>query len=156
MLGHSSQMAALSERAAGALGFGPEAPTELRRAALLHDLGRVAVSNRIWEKPAALSTTEWEQVRLHPYQSERILSRVLARLARTAGMHHERQDGSGYHRAPQARSARGGPGSGRRGRLPGHAPRTAPTAQGWRPRPHRRRWRSRHGRAAWTPRVSAR
>jgi HD-GYP domain-containing protein (c-di-GMP phosphodiesterase class II)/DNA-binding CsgD family transcriptional regulator len=99
-LGHSSEVAVLSERAALALGFGPEAVTDLRRAALLHDLGRVAVSNRIWEQPAALSTTEWERVRLHPYQSERILarSRVLAPLARTAGMHHERQDGSGYHR----------------------------------------------------------
>jgi HD-GYP domain-containing protein (c-di-GMP phosphodiesterase class II)/DNA-binding CsgD family transcriptional regulator len=99
-LGHSSEVAALSERAAAALGFGPEAVTDLRRAALLHDLGRVAVSNRIWEKPAALSRTDWERVRLHPYQSERILarSRVLAPLARTAGMHHERLDGSGYHR----------------------------------------------------------
>jgi DNA-binding CsgD family transcriptional regulator len=60
----------------------------------------VAVSNRIWEKPAALSTTEWERVRLHPYQTERILarSRILEPLARTAGSHHERQDGSGYHR----------------------------------------------------------
>ena len=98
--GHSSEVAALSERAAVALGFDPEAVTDLRRAALLHDLGRVAVSNRIWEKPAALSTTEWERVRLHPYQTERILarSRVLEPLARTAGMHHERQDGSGYHR----------------------------------------------------------
>jgi HD-GYP domain-containing protein (c-di-GMP phosphodiesterase class II) len=100
MLGHSSEVAALSERAAVALGFGPEAVTNLRRAALLHDLGRVAVSNGIWEKPAALTTTERERIRLHPYQSERILarSRVLAPLARTAGMHHERLDGSGYHR----------------------------------------------------------
>ena len=100
LLGHSSEVAALSERAAGVLGFDPEAVTDLRRAALLHDLGRVAVSNRIWEKPAALGMTEWERVRLHPYQTERILarSRVLAPLARTAGMHHERQDGSGYHR----------------------------------------------------------
>jgi HD-GYP domain-containing protein (c-di-GMP phosphodiesterase class II) len=100
LLGHSSEVAALSERAAVALGFDPEAACDLRRAALLHDLGRVAVSNRIWEKPAALSTTEWERVRLHPYQSERILarSRILEPLARTAGMHHERQDGSGYHR----------------------------------------------------------
>jgi putative nucleotidyltransferase with HDIG domain len=75
LLGHSSEVAALSERAAVALGFDPEAASDLRRAALLHDLGRVAVSNRIWEKPAALSTTEWERVRLHPYQSERILER---------------------------------------------------------------------------------
>jgi HD-GYP domain-containing protein (c-di-GMP phosphodiesterase class II) len=100
MLGHSSEVAALSERAAVALGFGPEAVTDLRRAALLHDLGRVAVSNRIWEQPTALGRTEWERVRLHPYQTERILarSRVLEPLARPAGMHHERQDGSGYHR----------------------------------------------------------
>jgi HD-GYP domain-containing protein (c-di-GMP phosphodiesterase class II) len=100
LLGHSSEVAALAERAAAGLGFGPEAVADLRRAALLHDLGRVAVSNAIWEKPAALSTTEWERVRLHPYQSERILarSRVLEPLARTAGMHHERLDGSGYHR----------------------------------------------------------
>jgi HD-GYP domain-containing protein (c-di-GMP phosphodiesterase class II) len=100
LLGHSSEVAALSERAAVALGFGPEAVTDLRRAALLHDLGRVAVSNRIWEQPTALGRTEWERVRLHPYQTERILarSRVLEPLARPAGMHHERQDGSGYHR----------------------------------------------------------
>jgi HD-GYP domain-containing protein (c-di-GMP phosphodiesterase class II)/DNA-binding CsgD family transcriptional regulator len=100
MLGHSSEVADLSARAATALGFGPEAVADLGRAALLHDLGRVAVSNRIWEKQAALSTTERERVRLHPYQTERILARsqVLEPLARTAGMHHERQDGSGYHR----------------------------------------------------------
>ncbi len=110
MLGHSSQVAALSERAAVALSFGPEAVTDLRRAALLHDLGRVAVSNRIWEKPAALTMIEWERVRLHPYQSERILarSRVLEPLARTAGMHHERQDGSGYHHGAAAQQVPAG------------------------------------------------
>jgi HD-GYP domain-containing protein (c-di-GMP phosphodiesterase class II) len=100
MLGHSREVADLSERAAGTLGLDPERVTDLRRAALLHDLGRLAVSNGIWEKRAALSTTEWERVRLHPYQTERILARslILEPLARTAGMHHERQDGSGYHR----------------------------------------------------------
>jgi len=100
MLGHSSEVADLSERAAGALRFEPEAVVALRRAALLHDIGRVAVSNGIWEKRSTLSTTEWERVRLHPYQTERILarSRSLEPLARTAGMHHERPDGSGYHR----------------------------------------------------------
>jgi HD-GYP domain-containing protein (c-di-GMP phosphodiesterase class II) len=100
MLGHSGDVAELSERAAGALGLDSGRVTHLRRAALLHDLGRLAVSNGIWEKKGALSTTEWERVRLHPYQTERILarSRILEPLARTAGMHHERQDGSGYHR----------------------------------------------------------
>ena len=70
LLSHSSEVAALSERAAVALGFEPDAVTDLRRAALLHDLGRVAVSNRIWEQSAALSTTEWERVRLHPSVEE--------------------------------------------------------------------------------------
>lgn len=100
MLGHSGEVAALSEGAAGTLGLDPEDVTGLRRAALLHDLGRLAVSNGIWEKGAPLTTAEWERVRLHPYQTERILarSRILQPLARTAGMHHERQDGSGYHR----------------------------------------------------------
>jgi DNA-binding CsgD family transcriptional regulator len=54
----------------------------------------------VWEKAAMLSSSEWEQVRLHAYHTERILSRsaALEPLAPVAGMHHERQDGSGYHR----------------------------------------------------------
>jgi len=58
------------------------------------------VPNGIWEKPGPLSAAEWEQVRLHPYHSERILTRapLLAPLAPFAGMHHERSDGSGYYR----------------------------------------------------------
>ena len=74
-------------------------------AALLHDIGRLAVTNAIWEKPGPLTAAEWEQVRLHPYHSERILagSRVVQPLARIARMHHERLDGSGYHRGASAR-----------------------------------------------------
>jgi HD-GYP domain-containing protein (c-di-GMP phosphodiesterase class II) len=69
-------------------------------AGLLHDVGRVAVSDVVWEKPAPLSAHEREQVRLHAYHSERILagSERLAALAPLAGMHHERLDGRGYHR----------------------------------------------------------
>ena len=69
------------------------------------DLGRVAVSNTIWEKPGPLTRAEWEQVRMHPYHSERILatSSALEPMARVAGMHHERLDGSGYHRGCRAR-----------------------------------------------------
>src|SRR5690606_5636456 len=54
----------------------------------------------IWDKPGPLTSTEWEQVRLHAYHTERILDRspLLAELAPIAGMHHERIDGSGYHR----------------------------------------------------------
>jgi HD-GYP domain-containing protein (c-di-GMP phosphodiesterase class II) len=73
----------------------------LRRAALVHDLGRVAVHPRIWQKPGPLVADELEQVRLHPYHSVRVLARsgFLAGLAPVAGAHHERLDGSGYHRA---------------------------------------------------------
>jgi len=72
----------------------------LRRAALVHDLGRVGVSAAIWCKTGALSASEWERVRLHPYYTERVFARSpnLARLAALAATHHEHLDGSGYHR----------------------------------------------------------
>jgi len=78
-------------------------PTALRRAGLMHDLGRMSVPNGIWDKPARLTDGEWERVRLHPYYTERIVNRVirLAPLAQLVGMHHERMDGSGYHRGSQ-------------------------------------------------------
>jgi len=98
-LGHSTQVAALAEVAARSLGLAERDVENLRRAALLHDVGRVAVSSGIWDKPGPLTRGEWEQVRLHPYHTERILtcSRVLEPLGRIAGLHHERLDGSGYH-----------------------------------------------------------
>jgi HD-GYP domain-containing protein (c-di-GMP phosphodiesterase class II) len=98
-LDHSAGVARLVGDAAGRLRV-PAGDAELVcRAALLHDLGRVAVASNVWERPGALTSTQWEQVRLHPYHTERILARsaVLRPLARIAGMHHERQDGSGYH-----------------------------------------------------------
>ncbi|HEX6844243.1 MAG TPA: HD domain-containing phosphohydrolase [Actinomycetota bacterium] len=105
LLGHSSGVAGLAAAAAERLGL-PD-PAALRRAGLLHDLGRIAVATGTWEKPGPLSTTEWEQVRLHPYHTERILERAesLRPIARIAGMHHERQDGSGYHRGSTAAEA---------------------------------------------------
>ena len=74
--------------------------TLVRRTALAHDIGRVGVSNAIWEKPGPLGFGEWERVRLHPHFSERAFaqSRALAPIGRLAGSHHERLDGSGYHR----------------------------------------------------------
>ena len=98
--GHSAGVAELAEAAGRSLGL-PEAEVViLRRAGWFHDLGRVGVPDGVWEKPGPLSEGEWEQVRLHSYHSERVLSRseVLAPLARVAGMHHERMDGGGYHR----------------------------------------------------------
>jgi len=99
-LGHSAGVAELAVGAAERLGLGSGDTERLRRAALLHDLGRVAVPNAVWERPRALTTTQWEQVRLHAYQGERILARSapLEPLGRIAGRHHERLDGSGYHR----------------------------------------------------------
>jgi HD-GYP domain-containing protein (c-di-GMP phosphodiesterase class II) len=98
--GHSREVARLARHAGERLGLGGEDLRTLEVAALLHDVGRVAISSRIWDKPGRLITQEWEQVRLHAYHSERILagSARLAPLAELAGKHHERCDGSGYHR----------------------------------------------------------
>jgi len=100
LLGHSSHVAQLAEDAAHALDLPPDDCLSLRRAGLLHDLGRVGISTGIWEKPPPLDPLELEQVRMHPYYTERILERsaVFQPLARLAGQHHERLDGSGYFR----------------------------------------------------------
>jgi HD-GYP domain-containing protein (c-di-GMP phosphodiesterase class II) len=97
-VGHSSGVAAVAEEAARRAGI-PEARL-IRRAALVHDLGRTGIPNAVWEKAGRLSDGEWEQIRLHAYLTERILSRpeTLRRLGCVAGLHHERLDGSGYHR----------------------------------------------------------
>jgi HD-GYP domain-containing protein (c-di-GMP phosphodiesterase class II) len=98
--GHSVGVAELAEAAAWRLGLPVAAVTRLRRAALAHDLGRVGVSNAIWEKPGPLAFGEWERVRLHPHFTERAFaqSQALAPVGALGGSHHERLDGSGYHR----------------------------------------------------------
>jgi HD-GYP domain-containing protein (c-di-GMP phosphodiesterase class II) len=98
--GHSRGVAALARTAAERLRLPAPDIVDVEVAGLLHDLGRVAVSNTVWEKPGALTAADWEQVRLHAYHSERILagSEQLAPLAPLVGMHHERLDGTGYHR----------------------------------------------------------
>ncbi len=100
LFGHSTGVATLADGAARLLHLDDAERTTLRRAALLHDLGRVGVPTSVWERPGALRRVDWEQVRLHPYQSERILSRsaVLEPIAVLAALHHERLDGSGYPR----------------------------------------------------------
>ena len=99
-VGHSGGVADLAVAAAERCRLGVPQRGVIRRAALVHDLGRVAVSARAWNRAGPLSADEWEQVRLHPYHTERVLSRspFLAALAPIAGAHHERLDGSGYHR----------------------------------------------------------
>src|SRR5439155_8230604 len=71
-----------------------------RRAGLLHDIGGHGIPATIWDKPGPLTTAERERVRLHPYYTERMLARpaMLAQLGTIAASHHERTDGSGYHR----------------------------------------------------------
>ena len=98
--GHSRGVAALAADAASQLALPPGDVALVRRAGLVHDLGRTGVPNSIWDKPGPLTEAERERVRLHPYYTERALARpaALARLGVVAGAHHERLDGSGYHR----------------------------------------------------------
>jgi len=102
--GHSSRVAELAAAAATALGCSSTEISDVRAAGFVHDLGRVAVPNGIWDKPGPLSAGEQERVRLHSYYTERVLERsgALASLAQLSGLHHERLDGSGYHRGATA------------------------------------------------------
>jgi len=98
--GHSRAVADLVEAAARQYGLPEQDVITVRRAGLIHDMGRAAVSAAIWNKSGALNESEWEKVRLHPYYTERILSRSasLSPLGTLASLHHEFQDGSGYFR----------------------------------------------------------
>lgn len=100
LLGHSGHVSELVDHAAELRGDDEESRLTLRTAALLLDLGRVGVSSAIWDRPRGLGAVEWERVRLHSYWTERILRRspALEHLAPLAAAHHERLDGSGYHR----------------------------------------------------------
>jgi HD-GYP domain-containing protein (c-di-GMP phosphodiesterase class II) len=102
--GHSSGVADLAAAAAAVLGRPADEIARIRRAGLFHDIGRAGISTQVWDKPGPLTTAQWEQVRLHPYHTDRILNRcpALAPLAGLASMHHERLDGSGYFRTAPA------------------------------------------------------
>lgn len=97
---HSTSVGELAEAAAWRMGMPADQVRLVRRAALAHDLGRVGVSNAIWEKPGPLGFGEWERVRLHPHFTERAFAQspALAPIGMVGGAHHERLDGSGYHR----------------------------------------------------------
>jgi HD-GYP domain-containing protein (c-di-GMP phosphodiesterase class II) len=99
-LGHSVAVAELAGEAATRLGFPAHEAGTLRRAGLVHDFGRLGVSNAIWDKRGALGVGEWERVRMHPYLTERMLhqSPALAPLGEIAVQHRERLNGSGYPR----------------------------------------------------------
>lgn len=96
--GHSSRVAAYTLAVAKRMGITPERQKWLYRAALLHDIGKLGVSNGVLDKPGKLDEDEWVQVKAHAFYSEQILSRlnVFAELAQVAAAHHERLDGKGY------------------------------------------------------------
>jgi HD-GYP domain-containing protein (c-di-GMP phosphodiesterase class II) len=105
-LGHSRRVAEIAVAIARHLGTSKESLDDIRRAALTHDLGLVAVPSFVLDKPRSrLTRAEWEQIRLHPYHGERILSNVpaLRRAASLVGAHHERVDGQGFHRGLKER-----------------------------------------------------
>jgi HD-GYP domain-containing protein (c-di-GMP phosphodiesterase class II)/DNA-binding CsgD family transcriptional regulator len=100
-LGHSRGVAARVARGAEALGATAEERAKLELAALVHDVGRVAVSNAVWDKPGPLGRGEMEQVRTHAFHTDRIVASIGGAIGDVAGLAsiaHERLDGHGYHR----------------------------------------------------------
>jgi HD-GYP domain-containing protein (c-di-GMP phosphodiesterase class II)/DNA-binding CsgD family transcriptional regulator len=98
--GHGRGTAALVAAASDQLGLGADDATLVRRAALVHDVGRFGVPGAVWDKPGKLTAREQERMRLHAYYVERIFQRPepLRRVGLLAATHHERMGGSGYHR----------------------------------------------------------
>ena len=99
-LGHARAVSEIAGAAAARLELGPSEERSLRRAGLVHDLGRLGVTNAVLDKRGPLAGGDWERVRLQPYLTERMLrqSESLAPLATIAVQHRERLDGSGYPR----------------------------------------------------------
>jgi HD-GYP domain-containing protein (c-di-GMP phosphodiesterase class II) len=102
--GHSGRVALYTGLIAEELGIGSARRRWLHRGALLHDVGKLGVSNAILDKPGKLDATEWEAVRRHATYTEEILSRIpqFADLAVVSAAHHERLDGKGYPRGVSA------------------------------------------------------
>ncbi|WP_417583849.1 HD-GYP domain-containing protein [Pelagibacterium sp.] len=96
--GHSERVAVFSDLIAEELGYTGARRRWLKRAALLHDIGKLGVSNSVLDKPGKLDDAEWVSMRDHARLSEDILARIgaFADLAVVAGAHHERLDGKGY------------------------------------------------------------
>ena len=97
---HSTGVADIAVGIAGILGFDAEGQRDIRRAGLLHDIGKLGVSNLILDKPGKPTDEEFAAIRKHPDYSQQILARMPAFgiLAHVASAHHERLDGRGYHR----------------------------------------------------------
>jgi len=102
--GHSVRVALYTDMIAETMGLAPERRRWLKRGALLHDVGKLGVSNSVLDKPGKLDDDEWEAVKAHAMYTETILSRIaaFAELARVSAAHHERLDGRGYPRGLSA------------------------------------------------------
>lgn len=96
--GHSGRVAEYTQAIAARLDIPAARTRQLRRAAALHDIGKLGVSSAVLEKPGKLDDAEWVQMREHAAHTARILGRVgaLGELADLAAAHHERLDGAGY------------------------------------------------------------
>jgi putative nucleotidyltransferase with HDIG domain len=97
---HSAGVAEAAVGISRQLGLPAEDVTFMRRAALLHDIGKLSVSNSILEKPGALNGDEWNAVKRHPHYTFEILRRIpgFGQLSDVAAAHHEKLNGSGYFR----------------------------------------------------------
>jgi HD-GYP domain-containing protein (c-di-GMP phosphodiesterase class II) len=104
--GHSARVADYAEQLGARLGVLPTRLRRLRRAATLHDVGKLGISSAILEKPGQLDEQEWAAMRLHASHTQAILGRIgaLADLAPIAASHHERLDGTGYPLGLDARA----------------------------------------------------
>lgn len=104
--GHSARVALYTDMIGEAMGLSAERRRWLKRGALLHDVGKLGVSNSVLDKPGQLTREEWDAVKLHAGYTETILGRIdaFAELAIIAGAHHERLDGGGYPRGLKAES----------------------------------------------------
>jgi HD-GYP domain-containing protein (c-di-GMP phosphodiesterase class II) len=102
--GHSARVALYTDMIAESLGLSAERRRWLKRGALLHDVGKLGVSNSILDKAGKLDAEEWDAVKLHASYTETILARISAfsELAKVAAAHHERLDGAGYPRGLSA------------------------------------------------------
>jgi putative nucleotidyltransferase with HDIG domain len=98
--GHSDRVALFADMIAEAIGLSADRRRWLKRAALLHDIGKLGVSNQVLDKPGKLDDAEFDEIKRHPELGETILSRIaaFADLARIAATHHEKLDGTGYPR----------------------------------------------------------
>ncbi|MDR3707624.1 MAG: HD domain-containing phosphohydrolase [Capsulimonadaceae bacterium] len=100
MRAHSERVSQYAVQMGEAMELPPDRLRILKRAALLHDIGKLAVPNNILEKPQKLTPEEWERIKKYPFRTEQILTPIsgFRRLGAIACSHNERLDGSGYHR----------------------------------------------------------